>query len=122
MEDKRKVGLLLLDAFDLADTLEGAWIVDATAKTVQGVCREDDGTTVGQAFQNHLDVARVRICRVEFEYHRLAKKSCKNKQNVVNGNEKPLFLQSIYGSSPADVFCFYNLNTTLQWEASSALY
>ena len=43
VEDKREVSLLLLDAFDLADALEGARVVDAAAQAVQGVGGEDDG-------------------------------------------------------------------------------
>ena len=81
VEDEREVGLLFLDAFDLADTLEGARVVDAAAQAVQGVGREDDGATVGQAFQDHLDVARVGIGRVEFEYHRLTENFGKNSYN-----------------------------------------
>ena len=78
VEDEREVGLFLADALDLADAFEGAWVVDAAAQAVQGVGREDDSATVAQAFQNHFDVARVGICRVEFEYHRLAKNFGKN--------------------------------------------
>ena len=46
VEDEREVGLLLLDAFDLADTLKGARVVDATSQAVQGVGGEDDGAAV----------------------------------------------------------------------------
>ena len=77
VEDKRKVGLLLLDAFDLAYALEGARVVDATAQAVQSVGGEDDGAAVGQALQDHLDITRIRIRRVEFEYHGLAKNRAK---------------------------------------------
>ena len=34
VEDEREIGLLLLDAFNLADAFEGVWVVDATAQTV----------------------------------------------------------------------------------------
>jgi hypothetical protein len=42
-------------------------VVDAAAETIEGVGGEDDGATVGQAFQDHLDVARVGVCRIEFK-------------------------------------------------------
>ena len=77
MEDEREISLFLLDALDLADALEGARIVDATSQTVQGVGRKDDGASVSQAFQYHLDITRVGIRWVEFEYHRLAKNRAK---------------------------------------------
>jgi hypothetical protein len=77
VEDEREVGLLLPDTFDLADALEGARVVDATAQAVQGVGGEDDGAAVSQAFQYHFDVSRVGIRWIEFEYHRLAKNRAK---------------------------------------------
>ena len=71
VEDERKVGFLLAYAFNLADALKGLGLVDAATQTVKRVGREDDGTSVGQTFQYHLDVSRVRVVRVKFENHRL---------------------------------------------------
>jgi len=67
VEDKREVGLLLADAFQLADALQGLGLVDAASETIDGVGGEDDDAAVGQAFQYHLDIARVGIGRIEFQ-------------------------------------------------------
>jgi len=67
VEDERKVGLLLADAFQLADTLQGLGLVDATTKAIDGVGGEDDDAAVSQTFQYHLDVARVGVCWIEFQ-------------------------------------------------------
>ena len=77
VEDEREIGLLLLDALDLADALKSARAVDAATQAVQGVGGEDDGAAVSQAFQYHFDVSRVGIRWIEFEYHRLAKNRAK---------------------------------------------
>ena len=79
VEDEREVGLLLLDALDLADALKGARVVDAAPETVKRIGRKDDRAAVGQAFQNHLDVTGIGVGGVEFEYHRLAKNFGKNR-------------------------------------------
>ena len=106
VEDKREVGLLLFDALDLADALEGARVVDAASQAVQGVGREDDGAPVSQTFQNHLDVAWVGIRRVEFEYHGLAKNFGKNSKMLPNKDEKLYFCSPSTGYFPQMFFVF----------------
>jgi len=80
VEDKGEICLLLSDALDLTDALKGLGLVDAAAETIKRVGREDDGAAVGQTFKNHLDIARVGVGWVKFEYHRLTEKSRKNSE------------------------------------------
>ena len=95
-----EIGFLLADAFDLADALKGALVADAATETVKRVGREDDGAAIGQTFQDHLDVTRVRVRWVEFEYHGLEKNFGKNNKMLSNIGEKLYFCSPSTGYLP----------------------
>lgn len=77
VEDKGEIGLLFANALELADALQGLGLVDAASQTVNRVGGEDDDAAVSQTFQNHLDITRVGIGRVKFEYHGFTKNRAK---------------------------------------------
>ncbi len=75
----------------MADALKGALVADAATETVKRVGREDDDAAIGQTLQDHLDVTRIRIGGIEFEYHGLTEILRKITKNLPNIGENTYF-------------------------------
>ena len=91
MKDEGEVRLFFTHAFYLCDTLESLAAVNAAANAVNSVGREYYHSVIVKTFENHLDMARVRVLRVYLQQHKF---SFFNYQHICDFWKSPICLHS----------------------------